>query len=279
MRDTRRTRLTFATLLAIALALIVIDRTWGLEPLSAAGNAVFGTAERAVSSFTRPITGFFGRAFGAADMNARDQAMQRELIRLRAELSNEQLDRAQYAQLAKLLRLSGPRGYRIVAANVIAVGQGYQQTVTLDAGSSDGIRPDETVLNGAGLVGTVTAVSRFTSTVLLATASTAVAGVRIAGSGQMGWVTGAGRGDGGPDLLRLHVLGSTNGLMPGQELLTSASLRGGPYVPGVPVGTITRVETGLGTPSGTAIVRPYVNLSALDIVGVVITQIQRGQRG
>lgn len=178
-----------------------------------------------------------------------------------------------------MLRLSGPRGYQIVAANVIAVGQGYQQTVTIDAGSGDGIRPQETVLNGAGLVGTVTSVSRFTSTVLLVTDSTAVAGVRVAGSGQMGWVTGIGRGYAEAGLLRLHILGSADTLTPGQQLVTSASLGDGPYVPGVPVGTITSVDASLGTPSGTAIVRPYADFSALDIVGVVIKQPRRGHRG
>jgi rod shape-determining protein MreC len=279
VRDTRRTRIAFAALLAVALTLIIIDRTEGLAPLSAAGSAVFGTAERAVSSVTRPIGGFFGRAFGAAGSDARNQALQRELIRLRAQLRSEQLDRAEYAQLARLLRLSGPHGYRIVAANVIAVGQGYQQTVTVDAGGSDGIRPRETVLNGAGLVGTVTSVSRFTSTVLLVTDTTAVAGVRLAGTGQMGWVTGVGRGYAGADLLRLHILGSADRLTPGQQLVTSASLGDGPYVPGVPVGTITRVDARLGAPSGTAIVRPYADVSALDIVGVVITQPRRGHRG
>lgn len=279
MRDTRRTRIAFAALLAVALTLIIIDRAEGHSPLGAAGSAVFGTAERAVSSVTRPIGGFFGRVFGGAGSDARDQALQRELISLRAQLRSEQLDRAQYAQLATLLRLSGPRGYQIVAANVIAVGQGYQQTVTIDAGSGDGIRPQETVLNGAGLVGTVTSVSRFTSTVLLVTDSTAVAGVRVAGSGQMGWVTGIGRGYAEAGLLRLHILGSADTLTPGQQLVTSASLGDGPYVPGVPVGTITSVDASLGTPSGTAIVRPYADFSALDIVGVVIKQPRRGHRG
>ena len=56
--------------------------------------------------------------------------------------------------------LAGKGGYRIVAASVIANGQGFQQTVTLDAGSRDGVKPRETVLNGQGLVGEVTSVGR-----------------------------------------------------------------------------------------------------------------------
>lgn len=274
MRDTRRTRVVLAALLAAALALITIDYLGGSASLRAIGGAVFGTAEHAISSVTRPIAGFFDRGAGAAGLSARVQTLQRQLIGLRAQLSEERLSRAEYVQLVRLLRLSGRGGYRVVAANVIAVGQGYEQTVTLDAGSGDGIRPAETVLNGAGLVGTVTSVSPWTCTVLLATDATAVAGVRLVGSGQMGWVTGAGHSFSGSGLLRLHVL-RPSALAPGQQLVTSASVGDRPYVPGVPVGVITSVEVGSGALTGTALARPYVDFAALDVVGVVVTP-QRG---
>ena len=49
------------------------------------------------------------------------------------------------------------------------------------------------MLNGQGLVGTVTAVNAQTCTVLLATDATSVVGVTLATSGQIGWVTGPGK--------------------------------------------------------------------------------------
>ena len=65
--------------------------------------------------------------------------------------------------------------------------------MTLNAGSADGIRADETVLNGAGLVGTVVR-QPTTATVQLATDAGATVGVRMTGSGQIGALTGtAGR--------------------------------------------------------------------------------------
>ena len=67
---------------------------------------------------------------------------------------------------------------RIVAASVIAAGSDYTNSVTLDVGSRDGVHAQETVLNGDGLVGTVTQVSKDTSTVLLATDASSVAGAR-----------------------------------------------------------------------------------------------------
>ncbi len=268
MHDTRRTRVVLSMLLTVALALIVTDYLGGSAPLRSIGGAVFGTAERATWSVTGPIAGFFEHGAGAAGSARRVQALERQLIRLRAQLSNEQLTRTDHAQLAKLLRLSGQGGYRIVAANVIAVGQGYEQAVTLDVGSRDGVRPEETVLNASGLVGTVTSVSPWTCTVLLATDATAVAGVRLVGSGQMGWVTGTANSLSGPDLLRLHVLGSSSTVSPGQRLVTSASIGNRPYVPGVPVGAVTQVGIGAGL-TGTALVRPFADFTALDVVGVV----------
>ena len=50
------------------------------------------------------------------------------------------------------------------------------------------------MLNGQGLVGEVTSVTATTSTVLLASDSSAVVvGVALAPSGQLGWVTGPGQ--------------------------------------------------------------------------------------
>ena len=129
-----------------------------------------------------------------------------------------------------------------MAANVVAVGQPYQATVTLDAGSADGIQADETVLNGAGLVGTVTAVSAHSCTVLLASDTTAVSGVRVAPQrpARLGH-----RHRPQPRRVRpahpADARRSAASLQAGQQLVTAASVKRRPFVPGVPVGVITAV--------------------------------------
>jgi rod shape-determining protein MreC len=272
VRDTRRTRLLLSVLLIAALVLITLDYRDGsaspLRGLRDFGGSVFGGAERGVSAVTQPVTGLFGGSAGSSGPQV--ATLQTQVIRLRAELSREQLSRAQYAQLGRLLQVAGRGGYRIVAADVIAVSQGYAESVTLDAGSDDGVRPQETVLNGAGLVGTVTAVSARTATVLLASDTTSVVGVQLAGGGQIGWVTGTGKGRSEAGLLKLQVLGGGAALRPGEQLVTSASVHDRPYVPGVPVGVVSQVQSSAGTLTARALVRPYADFAALGVVGIVV---------
>lgn len=264
--------MVLGVLLVAALALITFDYRGGssgpVHGLRQFGGSVFGTVERVTSTVTGPVVRLFDR--GGSGTSPTVAALQQEVIRLRAQLSQEQLSRAEYQQLSQLLQLSGRGGYRIVAATVIAVGQGYAQTVTLDAGSRDGVRPQETVIDGQGLVGTVTAVNAQTCTVLLATDATSVVGVTLASSGEIGWVTGPGKSRSGSGLLRLQVLDANAVLSPGEQLVTSASVHDRPYVPGVPVGVISEVENRAGSLTALALVRPYADFTTLGVVGIVV---------
>jgi len=277
VHDSRRTRLILAVLLAAALALITVDSRGGVTGgggpvggLRGIGGAIFGSAESLVGSVARPVAGLFDNVTGAPAQQQKIAALQRQVTRLRTELSLAQLSKAQEAQLRHLLTLAGRGGYRIVAANVIAAGPGYNSSVTIDAGRDDGIKPEETVLNGSGLVGTVTSVTARTSTVLLTTDASSTVGVRLAGTGQIGAVTGTGQSRPGPALLRLVVFDANAVLQPGQQLVTFGSVHGRPYVPGVPVGVITRVQASAASLTKLALVRPYADEGALGVVGVVI---------
>jgi rod shape-determining protein MreC len=258
-----------AVLLVAALALITLDYRDGssgpVRDLRQAGGAVFGTAESVVSAVTGPFVDFFNHSSGSSS-SGQVASLRRQVIQLRSELSQEQLSKAEYRQLSSMLQLAGRGGYRIVAATVVAMGQGYSQTVTLDAGTGDGIKTGDTVLNGQGLIGTVTAVNAQTCSVLLATDATSVVGVTLATSGQIGWVTGPGRSG----LLKLQVLDENADLSAGQQLVTSASIHDRPYVPGVPVGVIKKVENRGGSLTALALVEPYVDFTSLGVVGIVV---------
>jgi rod shape-determining protein MreC len=143
-------------------------------------------------------------------------------------------------------------------------------------GSKDGVRAQETVLNGEGLVGEVTSVSATTCTVLLAADSSVVVGVALAPSGQLGWITGPGKA--GSGLMQVQMLNSSAVLKVGDQLVTAASVKDKPYVPGVPVGVVARLVVTNGSLTAAALVRPYVAFAALGVVGVVIVPPRRDPR-
>ena len=64
----------------------------------------------------------------------------------------------------------------------------------------------------------------------------------------------------------------------GDQLVTRGSEGGKPFVPGVPLGRVVQVEQTPGALTRTAEVKPYVNLSTLDTVAVVLKGAQRDPR-
>ena len=113
MRDTRRTRGVLVVLLVAALGLIALNYADGsngvLRAARNVGSAVFGGAEHAASS----VASLFS---GSGSSGSQVQSLQRQVIRLRAELTGEQLSKSDYAELRKLLQVAGAAQYRVVAA-------------------------------------------------------------------------------------------------------------------------------------------------------------------
>ncbi|MBO0803214.1 MAG: rod shape-determining protein MreC [Nocardiopsaceae bacterium] len=255
-------------LLIVAIGLITFDfRDGGLSPAHSAGGAVFGPIEQLAGDVASPFVGMYHAASG--NQGSEIASLQRQNAQLRAELSAEQLDKSDSAQLKKLLQLSGRGGYRTLPARIIAAGGDYSDTVTIDAGSKDGIKPDETVLNGNGLVGIVTDVNSSTATVQLATDSASTVGVRMAGSNVIGAITGTGQTMASDNELKLTLFSATATLRPGKALVTFGSVGGHPYVAGVPVGTVQSVTSQPGSLTQTALVKPFADFTGLGVVGVV----------
>ena len=269
MHETRRTRLVLAVLLVAAIALITISyRDGGTSGATGAGNTIFGPVEGLAGDLTRPVADFF---HAATNNDASEiTTLEKKNDRLRAQLSYLQLSQQDDTQLRQLLHLDTKSGYEIVAANVIAAGGGYSGTVTIDAGSADGIQPNETVLNGDGLVGVVTSVGTATSTVQLATDASSTVGVRLAGSNTIGELTGSGKTMASNDTLHLTLFSASAVLKPGEELVTFGSVGDRPYVPGVPVGYVQAVTSEPGSLTQTALITPFADFSGLGVVGVVV---------
>jgi rod shape-determining protein MreC len=262
-------------LLIVAITLITLDyRSGGNSPLRGVGADVFGPMEKGAGYVTRPVTGAFDAVTG--DDSGQITTLQTQNDELRAELARAQADEASVPQLKSLDKLADRNGYHVVAASVVGAGGSYSDTVTVDAGTTDGIAVNDTVLNGAGLVGTVTSVGPESATVLLATDTDSVVGVRLADTGEIGAITGTGSSMASAGSLRLRLFDANATLQPGEELVTFGSVNDSPYVPGVPVGTITSVTSQAGSLTQAAVVQPFADFTSLGVVGVVV---QPGKAG
>jgi rod shape-determining protein MreC len=272
MRDTRRTRILLGLLLLAALTFVVIDLRGGeggpLASLRSFAQTVFGPVESAASAVVRPVSDFFGGLGSIGDKDEQIARLEAENQRLRAELNTSAADRARAEQLDELLRVAGAGQYRTVPAQVIAVGpaQGFAWTVTIDAGRQDGLRTDMTVINGDGLVGRIADVGPSTATVVLLVDATTSIGARVAGSQEIGILSGTGR----QDSMQMQLLDPLAPVESGDDLVTFGSQSGRPYAPGIPVGEVVEVSGTPGQLTRVATVRPFVNVSALDLVGVII---------
>ncbi|MFI6639720.1 rod shape-determining protein MreC [Streptomyces sp. NPDC050504] len=271
MRDTRESRLLLVLLIAIAFALITVDIRGGEEsPVDGARQAaatVFGPVENGVAAAVDPIGNAVGAVRDSGERHDRIAGLERENAALKAKLGSDDRNRSRVRALDSMLQKAGAGQYEIKAAEVVAIGaaQGFSWTVTIDAGSADGIKRDMTVINGEGLVGRVTTVGPSTATVLLANDPDFTVGTRMEKTDELGFATGQ-----GDRPLSVEMLNGKAKVKPGDRLVTFGSQNGRPFVPGVPVGEVVRVDPSGGALTRDIYVRPYVGFTKLDIVGVVV---------
>jgi rod shape-determining protein MreC len=266
-------RLLLILLVVTATVLISVDARLGEgSPLEAARETVASAVapvQNALGALAQPVRDL--AAHGEAARDERVVRLEAELDRLRAEVRTTDVDRDRAAELDALLGVVSAGQYPTVPAQVVAVSSSQlsERTVTIDAGTADGVAVDMTVLNGDGLVGRVLAVTASTATVQLVIDSAARVGVRLAGSAQLGLARGGTLHD-GQDALGFELLDPLEPMADGDVVVTFGSPGGRPFVPGVPVGVLRAVDGAYGATPRTAALVPYVDFSALDLVGVVL---------
>lgn len=280
MRDTRRARIVLAILVLISVTLIILDLRGSeggpLAPLRAAGEATLGPLERASAAVVIPVRDFVDSLGSIGEKDQQIADLQAQNDSLRAELDTVASDKSRVADLDALLGLVAANDYETVPAQVIAVGpaQGFAWTVTLDVGSRDGVERDMSVISGKGLVGRIISVGPSTSTVLLIVDATSSVGGRLSGSSQIGIVSGTGR----QDVLQMQLLDPLATVEIGDVIVTYGSEGDRPYAPGIPIGTVSEMKGSQGQLTRSAVVQPYVDISQLDIVGVVLRAPERSDR-
>lgn len=264
-----RGRLLLIILIITSLFLITLD----LRGVSVIGGLRTGTqsALSPVQSFgstvLSPVRNFFSDVIHLGRTRSEMEALREENGRLLTELRQRRNVDAQLEQLQGALDLAGKAEYKVVSARVISQGAttSFTQTITIDAGSRNGVKPNMTVINSYGLVGVVKTVYSSSSLISLASDPSFRIGVRVAGSQQIGILSGQGTRKG-----VLQLLDNQSTIKVGDILVARGSVNDRPFVPGVPVGEVTSVDNAAGAVTQTADVRFFANFSAIGVVTVVL---------
>ena len=272
----RRSRVV--SLVLACLILMTLDLVGGDDsPVDAVRRLVgeaYAPVEAGVDAVLSPFLAFSGW-LRTQDSLAEDVTrLEAENARLRGDLAGVDYDRNRLQEYDGLTTAAEQIGYALVPARVIGVGaaQTFSRTVTIDAGTRAGLRPDLTVVSAAGLVGRVIRVTSATATVLLVVDADSTVGGRVGSSMKVGFLHGRGElGDFGRTArLDLELVDQTTVPARGDAVVTWGSEDGAPYVSGVPVGTVRSVYSSVRDTTQRAVIDPYVDFGALDLVGVVV---------
>ena len=265
-----RGRLLIIVLLVTSLFLITLDLrgVQVIDGLRSGTQTALTPVQKAGSWVVSPFRNFLSDVTHLGRTRNQIEKLRDENDKLRLTLQNRKTADAQLKQLKGVLNLAGTAGYDVVNAKVISQGSttSFTQTITIDAGTSSGVRANMTVLSGYGLVGVVKFAYRNSALVQLASDPAFKIGARIAGTQQIGILSGQGTRKG-----VLQLLDNTTQVRKGDALLARGSQNGRPFVPGVPIGEVTSVDNSPGSVTQTADVKFYTNFSTLGVVAVVVS--------
>jgi len=264
-----RSHLPLVVLLVTSLFLITLD----LRGVSVTANSRSATQsflapiQRSVSDFFSPVGNFFTDVQNFGNTKAALKALQKENAKLRKKIVYKKDTKGQLAKLEKVLDLAGRGGYKVVSARVIGKGSSstFSQTITIDAGTRDGVQRDMTVIGEFGVIGVVKSVTSTSAIVLLISDPTFRIGVRLARSQSVGVLMGEGDNN-----FTLQLLDPSGVIEKGDVLLSLGSDNNKPFVPGLPVGFVKTVSSSRATLTQVASVGIYSNLNSLGVVSVVL---------
>ena len=269
----RPPRSLLAALVLASVTLITLDfhsrADSPVEPARRMVGEAFGPVQSATAGVVRPFTSIPSWFRTQGSLSQEIRSLEAENSELRSKVATAGLDANRLEEYDGLTQAAADLGRALVPARVVAYGssQSFSNTVTIDAGSDAGLGPDMTVINNDGLVGRVLRVTRRNATVLLITDTESIVGGRVGSSMEIGFVHG--NGSLADDELDLQLVDGA--VIPAEHdtVVTWGSSQG-PYQRGVPVGRVTDVYTSLRESSQRAVIVPFVNFSALDVVGVMV---------
>ncbi|HEV2997942.1 MAG TPA: rod shape-determining protein MreC [Solirubrobacteraceae bacterium] len=280
-KTVRRRRAVLGVLVALSLILLTAyfgeAPGGGLHSVQRGFLTVIAPIQDGANKALKPVRDLFGWVGDTLHAKSQRDDLLRQNERLRAQLIAKQFDERSYRELLALYHLDeriGARGYSPVTATVIASSPIiWYATITINAGTSRGVRVNDPVINGEGLIGKVTLAASDGAQVSLITDSAVGVTAMVSASGATGILQPK---VGDPSDLLLQYLPAGASVSPGDYVVTAGSVAGKSeslYPPGIPIGQVSSVEE--ESPYKPVNVRPLANLHNLDVVQV-LTNIHGG---
>ena len=235
----------------------------GVPVLESLTFGVFAEVQRAATSGLGSVRDVWSNYFALQEIRRENQDLRSEVAQLRVGLQQERALAEQSRMLQKLLDMRTETPLETTAASVIAGGASPDfRTMTIDKGTSGGLKPDMAVISPAGVVGRIILPTGRAAKVQLLIDRDAAAGAVAERSRAQGVVVGTGTS------LRLDHVPGTADIKVGDRVVTSGIE--GIYPKGFEIGQIESIERRAGEFSA-IIIRPAVEFSSLEAVLVVLT--------
>ena len=276
-KQVRRRRAVLVGLVIAALVLLstfISEGSGGpLHGVQSGVSTVLGPVGEASARALKPARDFVGWFDETFDARGENGALRDEVTELRRDLAAAEAAVGENRELRELVNLdqaSELAGREPVTARVtFRPATAFYSLVMLDKGSSSGVRPDDPVVTGDGLIGRVSDVTSGTSTVTLITDHRSAVTVTVLPDGPSGIVQSE---VGDPDDLLLNFIEGDARVRRGETLVTagwSADGLSSRFPFGILIGEVTEATIGEQETFQRVRVRPFADLGELNLVQIL----------
>jgi rod shape-determining protein MreC len=283
-KTVRRRRAVLALLVGLSLTLLTVyfgeSAAGGLHSVQRGFLEVTAPIQDGASRALKPFRDLFGWFGDTLHARGERDDLRKQLDAARKQLLTHEDESRQLAELQKIMGLDqeldlsqyGPVSARVVAQNPTV----WYSQITVNKGSGAGVREGQPVINGEGLVGTVTTVTGNSAIVTLITDHDSSVSARVTRNGVRGQLQPA---VGDPNELLLQFVDRRDRVDPQEHVATagiSSTKFPSLYPPGIPIGWVTKVDDSSEGLYKTVHVHPFANLRKLETVQVLTRPHGRG---
>ena len=223
---------------SLSLTLLVLDARFGyaeaIRAVLALAAYPIQQAARLPVMLAEGVAGYFA---SQSQLHAENEALRARLLASELDAQRYESAAAEVGALRSLIGASERLERKSIPAEILYTGRDpYARKVIVDRGTQNGVRAGSPVVDESGVVGQLTRANAFVSEVTLITDKGQAVPVQVLRNG----LRAIAFGGGASGMLELRYMAANADVQGGDRLVTSGI--DGIYPPGLPVGSVVRVE-------------------------------------